>query len=209
MSAETGELFPSQHDPAGTTLELAISPAGHIYLESLAGQADLPEASVAKRIRKTFEGAAPAGLLQLGAVELASALPPSLAFGRALAQLFMARWCAVPDLANQWATIELPAPRDELARLASAAPPLTGIEYLDEAVLEALWDQMLSAAREEIAALDGDVPAWLKSKHPNWHLVGRVCFHLAENKNDEYAPFAFLATYASRVSQQSTVQHRP
>jgi non-specific serine/threonine protein kinase len=36
-----------------------------------------------------------------------------------------------------------------------------------------------------------------------------VCFHLAENKASEDAPFAFLATYATGVSQQARVQHLP
>ena len=103
MSETTRELVASRPDPAGTTLELAFSPAGHVYLESLPSEADLPEASIAKRIRKRFEASPPAGLLHLGAVELASLLPPSLAFGRSLAQRFMARWCALPDLASQWA----------------------------------------------------------------------------------------------------------
>src|SRR5690606_10203986 len=41
------------------------------------------------------------------------------------------------------------------------------------------------------------------------NLVGRVCFHLAENRDNEQFPFAFLATYAARVSQQSRVQYLP
>ena len=40
-------------------------------------------------------------------------------------------------------------------------------------------------------------------------LVGRVTFHLAENKRDEQYPFAFLATYSSRLSVQGRPQHKP
>jgi non-specific serine/threonine protein kinase len=50
---------------------------------------------------------------------------------------------------------------------------------------------------------------WLTKRHPGWNSVGRVCFHLAENKANEDAPFAFLATYASGVSQQAKVQPLP
>ncbi|WP_287648926.1 DEAD/DEAH box helicase [Accumulibacter sp.] len=138
-----------------------------------------------------------------------STLPPSLAYGRGLAHLFMARLCAIPDLESQWASAELPAPRDDLARLAAAAPPLTGAEYLDLERLEVLWADLRTVAREKIAAAGGSPHTWLKDAHPSWNLVGRVCFHLAENKNDERAPFAFLATYAARLSRQATVQHRP
>ena len=45
--------------------------------------------------------------------------------------------------------------------------------------------------------------AFLRRKSPLWNLVGRVCFHLAENKGDDDAPFAFLATYTTRLGAQA------
>ena len=42
-----------------------------------------------------------------------------------------------------------------------------------------------------------------------WRMVGRVSFHLAENKQHPTHPFAFMASYASRISSQSRVQHLP
>lgn len=193
----------------GNALELAVSPAGHVYLESLPAAVDLPDATIAKRIRERFTVGGATGLLHLGAVELGSTLAPSLAWGRELAHLFMTRLCAIPDLENQWASSELPAPRDELARLAAAVPPLTGAEYVDVDRLESLWADLQAVAREQIAAAGGHLENWLQGVHASWNLVGRVCFHLAENKNDERTPFAFLATYAARLSPQARVQHRP
>ena len=196
----------------GRTLDLAVSPAGRVYLESVEtadGATDTPVPAVAGRIRKAFERGSGHGLLQLGAVELGSSLPASLGFGREFGHLFMARYTAMPMLAEDWATIDLPAPEAELERLAAAAPPITGAEYLDAALLAALWLELQTAAREDIAAAGGQVQAWLQGKHPSWSLVGRVCFHLAENKGDEHAPFAFLATYASHVSRDARVRHLP
>ena len=198
-----------QHNATGLVLDLALSPAGRMHLKCLPGVADLPPPAAAARIRQAFERGSNHGLLHLGAVELASVLPSSLAFGRELAHLFMTRLCAIPDLAGQWAGAEIAAPTEELVRLAARIPPMTGAEYLDVERLEILWADLQSAAREEIAAEAGDVQAWLLHKHPSWNLLGRVCFHLAENKGNEQAPFAFLATYAARVSQQSRVQHLP
>ena len=40
-------------------------------------------------------------------------------------------------------------------------------------------------------------------------MVGRVHFHLAENKRDADRPFAFLATYTTGLSQGGKPQHRP
>jgi superfamily II DNA or RNA helicase len=205
---DIGGSSPSQPDSTGVVLDLAISPTGRVHLERLPGNSDLPPPAAA-RIAKAFERGGSHGLLHLGAVELATWLPSSLAFGRELAHLFMARLCAVPDLAGQWASAEIPVPAVELQQLAAAIPPMVGAEYLDVARLEILWADLQAAARTEIAAEDGDVQVWLQRKHPSWNLVGRVCFHLAENKNNAQAPFAFLATYAARVSQQSRVQHQP
>ncbi len=42
-----------------------------------------------------------------------------------------------------------------------------------------------------------------------WNLVGRVHFNLAENRHDAEAPFAFLATYTTRLSAQAKAQHLP
>ncbi len=40
-------------------------------------------------------------------------------------------------------------------------------------------------------------------------VVGRVCFHLAENKQNTHQPFGFLATYTSRLSAKARAQHIP
>ena len=194
---------------AGSILDLAVSPAGKVYLETAHGESDVPASATAARIAKAFARGGAHGLLQLGAAELGSALSPSLAFGREFGHLFMARLTAVAALAEQWSSVVLPIPSAELAALAAAAPPLTGAEYLDGAVLDAWWSQLHTAVREDIAATAGDVTSWLQSKHPSWSLVGRVCFHLAENKGNEQAPFAFLATCASHVSKDARIQHVP
>ena len=50
---------------------------------------------------------------------------------------------------------------------------------------------------------------FLKGLHPAWNLIGRVHFNLAENRSDEAAPFAFLATYTTRLSAEAKAQHVP
>ncbi len=166
-------------------------------------------ATALARIAHAFERNVHAGMLHLGASELAIPLSPSLAFGRELAHLFMTRLCAAPGLAQQWDSLALPPPQAELAQLLAGVPPMRGAEYLDLARLQALWADLLREARAQIALDQGDVQAWLARQHPSWNLLGRVCFHLAENKANPDAPFAFLATYGATVSQQAKVQHVP
>src|SRR5712671_1110931 len=100
-------------------------------------------------------------------------------------------------------------PAETLAALASAAPPMPGGEYLNPDVLAALWDRIDTACRSERADAKQTLQEFLKGRNPAWHLVGRVHFNLAENRSDEEAPFAFIATYTTRLSAQSRAQHLP
>ena len=100
-------------------------------------------------------------------------------------------------------------PEAEWSALAEAAPPMKGLEYLDGAVLARLWDELEAHVRAAIAQTPGGAAAYLKGCNPVWNAVGRVTFHLAENKRNPAYPFAFLATYTHRISEQGKVQHLP
>jgi non-specific serine/threonine protein kinase len=63
--------------------------------------------------------------------------------------------------------------------------------------------------RQEVRASEHSVREYLHELNPLWRTVGRVTFHLAENKRDPEQPFAFLATYSARLSAQGRVQHLP
>src|SRR5262249_38306019 len=65
------------------------------------------------------------------------------------------------------------------------------------------------AFRAELSESRLEVEDFLKLKNPAWNLVGRVHFNLAENRNDDEAPFAFLATYTNRLTAQAKAQHIP
>jgi non-specific serine/threonine protein kinase len=86
---------------------------------------------------------------------------------------------------------------------------MTGAEYLTVAVLADLWRGMDAAFDVELADAGLSVQAFLKGRHPAWNLIGRVHFNLAENRSDEAAPFAFLATYTTRLSAEAKAQHVP
>ena len=62
--------------------------------------------------------------------------------------------------------------------------------------------------RETVTSAGG-LAAFLQGRAPKWHQVGRVCFHLAENRNDEARPFAFMASYASGFGAGGRLKHLP
>ncbi len=93
--------------------------------------------------------------------------------------------------------------------MALVAPPMIGAEYLTATVLHALWQELDTAFQRELSESKCGVQDFLKRRNPAWNLVGRVHFNLAENRKDENAPFAFLATYTTRLSAHAKAQHLP
>jgi non-specific serine/threonine protein kinase len=100
-----------------------------------------------------------------------------------------------------------PSPADTMTFLLSA-PPMQGAEYMTEELLHRLWTALDEWTCAEAARV-GSLEAFLSARAPLWRQVGRVCFHLAENKKDPGFPFAFLATYAPRLSSSAGIRYQP
>jgi non-specific serine/threonine protein kinase len=149
-----------------------------------------------------FEGGSGHGLLRLGLEQAGAALEPDLAYWRDFAVRYVAALC----VHGQGVA---PPPDEELERVVSAAPPMTGAEYLTVEVLRNLWREIDAAFGVELAEAKCDVQEFLKRRHSAWNTVGRVHFNLAENRKDPDAPFAFLATYTTHLSSQAKAQHLP
>jgi non-specific serine/threonine protein kinase len=184
---------------------LTLDPAGWQMGEALA----LPSEQ-SSRVERAFARGSGHGLLCLGADEVGTALPPILSYWRELGTRYVSAVCALPDIGEGPGKPPVPIPAErELEKMASDVPPMTGAEYLTASVLADLWRAMDVAFDAELAQADVSVQNFLKARNPAWNLVGRVHFNLAENRKDESAPFAFLATYTTRLSAQAKAQHLP
>lgn len=86
---------------------------------------------------------------------------------------------------------------------------MDGAEYLSATVLGDLWQELEKGLQLELSAAGCGIEEFLKRRNPVWNLVGRVHFNLAENRKDETAPFAFLATYTTKLSETAKAQHLP
>jgi non-specific serine/threonine protein kinase len=186
-----------------------LTPHGLLTLRH-SDEAPSLEMTRAKRLEQAFERGAGHGLLSLGADEVGTALPAELSYWRELGARYVTALCAVPDLGEGVAKPPVPMPSNaELDRMAAAVPPMTGAEYVTAEVLADLWRSLDAAFDAELRGADLTVAAFLKARHPAWNLVGRVHFNLAENRKDDEAPFAFLATYTTRLSATAKAQHVP
>jgi len=193
-------------------MRVAILPSGALLADVASGGDDAGDglSDVARaRVARAFARGPGHALLDLGSTELGAPLVPPLAFLRDLGRAFVTRLCALPDLEERRDRIEVDCPEDERARLAGNVPPMDGSEYVDGDWIAARWADLNRALADEIRAQPGSVGDWLSARHPSWHVVGKVCLHLAENRADEEHPFAFLATYAARTGAGGKVQHRP
>ena len=192
------------------TMIPVLSPHGVLSVKPLAGATAGLEAARALALERAFARGAGHGLLHIGATEVGTALPPVLSYWREFAARYVAALCALPNLDEARSKTAVPAPMEpELDRLAAAVPPMTGGEYLTASVLAALWRETDRACDAELVEAGVPVQDFLKARHPAWNLVGRVYFNLAENRNDAEAPFAFLASYTTRLSATAKAQHLP
>ena len=186
-----------------------LTPHGRLLVEDVDDAPTLLP-NLADKLRDAFARGHGHGLVQLGAAEVGTALPPVFGYWRDFGARYITSVCTLPDIEPGMAMADIPLlPREELETLASAAPPMTGAEYLTASVLENLWQAIDAAFRLELAESKESVQDFLKHKSPAWNLVGRVHFNLAENRKDDAAPFAFLATYTTRLSAQAKAQHLP
>ncbi len=169
-----------------------------------------PEASLhfQQDLYRRYHDEPEAWLLVLAFSDPALRLSPSLAFWRDLAAYFAEQLAHLPDLEDlrEDATIDLMDDdiRDRLAN----APLVTGAEYLSPDLITTIWAALHNAFRRLMTTYDGTVEAFIHAYRPNLQLAGRIFFHLVENNKGE-APFAFLATYSTRMGGDGTSRHLP
>jgi superfamily II DNA or RNA helicase len=183
------------------SVSLTLTPHGHLTVVA-ATDASYLDPELGRRLQDAFERGSGHGLLQLGAGEAGTALPPVFSYWREFGAMYVTALCTQPE--------HVPTPsNEELDRVVLAAPPMTGAEYLTANVLHSLWQELDTAFKLELAESKRGVQEFLKRRNPAWNLVGRVHFNLAENRKDQQAPFAFLATYTTRLSAHAKAQHLP
>ena len=187
--------------------ELTVTPSGQIRIRE--SQNEHVDSDRLKGLVEAYQQSVAQGMLQSATDSMGGELPASFEFVRSVARLYLTNLSksALAEMGHEIG--DLPPPVAELERLILQAPPMIGLEYVTSEVLSNWWNQLDTLTRKEIKSHSGGAEGFLKDRIPQWRSVGRVTFHLAENKRNTQYPFAFLATYASGLTAQGKVKHEP
>ena len=191
------------------THQLVLSPHGRLLLEESSGDGAVASFVVDAELRAAFSENSARGLLALAARRGESGgWQAEWMFWREFADRFLTARAHSPELGDGPSAPGTPPPADLFFALTLRIPAMRGGEYASPEVFAALWRELDALARLEARAAGGWKP-WLGQINPALHLLGKVTFHLAENKRSPETPFAFMATYTHRLSAQEKPVHLP
>ncbi len=191
-----------------SAFDLGLLPSGHLHCfpsiaDDTTGKA-IPSASLSN----AFARSVGEGLFTLTARKSGTDLSPSLQYWRNFGRQYLSERCLMAQADPQQPEPIAPYTAAQTLPLLRSAPPMRGAEYLSAQILQDIRASLDDWVCLQIQAAGG-LDALLAKSAPQWHQVGRVCFHLAENKNDLDFPFAFMATYAPELSEQGRIRHQP
>jgi non-specific serine/threonine protein kinase len=217
---------------ASEDVTLGVSPSGALGLvaDPFALLSDQPAVgksanathSLPQELAEAFGESAAAGLTLLASNDCQSGLSSTLGFWRDFGRRYFQSLCRQSSqVSGDWSSPQPPG-EEVLREILQAAPPMVGLEYLSHDSLSRLWKELDEHTRRQVVMrkgvatgnttgkkTTGDLAAYLRDLDSAWNLVGRVTFHLAENKKNESKPFAFLATYTDDRTKSRSLQHIP
>ncbi len=190
------------------TYTLGITPFGHLqpHLEDKADSAN----KYWLALKNAFDEDSGCGLQFLANETMSWKLSSSWNFWRGIGIQYMRQLCITPawNLSRK-SSVALPD-KSMIDRWVAEAPPMSGLEYLNAQLIREIWQRINDWIWGNFLDHGETFDEFIANSYPNWHRIGHVTFHLAENKGDVSRPFAFMATYANRVSQQDgKIQYLP
>ncbi|MCK5806728.1 MAG: ATP-dependent helicase, partial [Lentisphaeria bacterium] len=135
-------------------------------------------------------------------------LSPAIDYWRRFAAVFAQHLALTPELEDLRHRASVPVPDQVLDRFLDTAPMETGFEHLSVPRLIEMWEALNTAFQQAVRDHTGTVESLLHALRPDLELAGRVFFHLVENAKGAQ-PFAFLATYSTRVGTDGAARHLP
>jgi non-specific serine/threonine protein kinase len=186
-------------------MHLNVRPSGTLYLEF----AD-SESLFLKEFASELYKSSGHGLLYLDSHPELSEKIPELNYWLDFVRLYLTVFCSDLDIEKSKMKFAIPVlNQEDLSRFLSTVPLCEGSEYINRETLNKIWQEIALGLIQDINESKMSVEDYFTTNHQRVSLMGNVWFHLAENKNNKDTPFAFLATYTHKVSENGKSQHLP
>lgn len=157
---------------------------------------------------EAFEENKYSALFHLGFLKREDWFSPTVEYLHHIAELLIKKLSQQPEIEFSRDTVKVDLLEDELYHLKEEIPFAIGMEYVDDAWIRTVWEALLAVFRLETKNYDGTVARYFAEHNSNINVVGRVFFHLVENKDAQY-PFAFMATYSTKPVKSKKAVHTP
>lgn len=148
-------------------------------------------------------------LLHLGLSSNEIPLSPPLAFWRDVAATWIHQVRTDPEADTKRERVAVPLDDVTATGFCSCMPPMIGSDRVESSFLNGIWDGITDTLRFEIDHFKGSIDDYFNSLTADAPHIDRIHFHLVENRNNPDRPFAFLATYTTRIDKQGQIRHQP
>ncbi|HOG63637.1 MAG: DEAD/DEAH box helicase [Sedimentibacter sp.] len=158
--------------------------------------------------KEAFDNDKYKALFHLGFLTKEKWFSPSMEYLHKISETLIKKLSQQPEIELVRDMVQAELTEDEIYQFKDEIPFVIGMEYVDDNWLLNLWESILAVFKSEIKSYDGTVARYFADYNSNINVVGRVFFHLVENKNEEY-PFAFMATYTTKTVKSKRAIHTP
>ncbi|SHK49036.1 non-specific serine/threonine protein kinase [Hathewaya proteolytica DSM 3090] len=147
---------------------------------------------------------------ELGFLNQGVWMSPSIKFLNTIANKLVMKITKQPDIEFVREEAELSLNSEEICDIKSKIPFAIGTEHITEEWIVSVFQRIAEVYRKNISTYNGAVTEFLLGYNKEINVVGRVFFHLVENKEEKY-PFAFLATYSTENKEEGSrkAKHMP
>ncbi|MCR5789967.1 MAG: DEAD/DEAH box helicase [Lachnospiraceae bacterium] len=147
-------------------------------------------------------------LYDLGFQERPAWLDKAGAFLYLIADSFQKYLLRQPDIELLRDGVGFNLDEDMEERLNRSIPFSPGTEYIDRDWFNRVFEHLHAQYALEIKNFQGSVQLYVADKSQHLRVPERIFFHLVENREEPDYPFAFMATYSTRIKGKG-ISHKP
>jgi len=134
-------------------------------------------------------------------------LSSSANFLHMLGEFFFEKLTKYPELELARENIIFSLDEDDYSHIMDAIPFVIGNENINKEWLDHLFHHLTDIFAKEITQYNGSVQMYLAENSQHLQVAERIYFHFVDHNDQPDFPFAFMATYASKVNGQ--IKHMP